>query len=132
MTPRLLLLLSAIVLCAQALPLWSADSRRIATVPALSVLVDGQTGIVHYVVPQIDKDPRQEGPTAHFNELNLGGGSIVSEDWKQGVTQAVVTAMRAAGEDGREWVITIKNRSHKALTEGMSVSSATAVGILAA
>jgi len=132
MTPRLVLLLSAIILCAEALPLWPADSRRFATVPALSVLADGQTGIVHYVVLQIDKDPRQEGPTVHFNELNLGGGSIVSEDWKEGVKQAVAAATRAAGEDGREWVITVKNRSYNALTEGMSASSAIAVGILAA
>jgi hypothetical protein len=59
MTRRLVLLLSAIILCTQALPLWSADSRRFATVPALSLLADGQTGIVHYVILQIDKDPRQ-------------------------------------------------------------------------
>jgi ATP-dependent Lon protease len=64
--------------------------------------------------------------------LNLGGGSIVSEDWKQGVKQDVAAATKAVGEDGREWVITIKNRSSNALTEGMSASSAVAVGILAA
>ena len=131
-TPHLLLLLSTIILCAQAFPLWSADSRRFATVPALGVLAGGQTGIVHYVVLQIDKDPRQEGPTVQFNEINLGGGSIVSEDWKEGVKQAVAAATKAVGEDGREWVITIKNRSYSALTEGMSASSAVAVGIAAA
>ena len=38
----------------------------------------------------------------------------------------------AVGEDGREWVITVKNRSYNALTEGMSASSAIAVGIVAA
>ena len=79
-TPHLILLLSAIILCAQVLPLWSADNRRVVTVPALGVLADGQTGIIHYIVLQIDRDPRQEGPTVQFNEISLGGGSIVSED----------------------------------------------------
>jgi hypothetical protein len=130
--PHLVLLLTAIVLFTQAFPLWSADSRRLATVPALGVLAGGQTGIIHYIVLQIDKDPRQEGPTVQFNEMNLGGGSIVSEDWKEGVKQAVAAAAKAVGEDGREWVITIKNRSYSALTEGMSASSAVAVGIVAA
>ena len=116
----------------QPFPLWSADSRRVATVPALGVLADGQTGIIHYIVLQIDKDPRQEGPTVQFNEINLGGGSIVSEEWKAGVRQAVSAATKAVGEDGREWVITIKNRSYNALTEGMSASSVVAIGIVAA
>jgi len=131
-TPHLLLFLLTIILCAQALPLWSADSRRFATVPALGVRAGGQTGVVHYVVLQIDKDPRLGGPTVQFNEINLGGGSIVSEDWKEGVKHAVEAATRAVGEDGRDWVITIKNRSYNALTEGMSASSAIAVGIMAA
>ena len=100
--------------------------------PALAVLSGGQTGIVHYIVLQIDKDSRQGGPTVQFNEINLGGGSIVSEDWKEGVRQAVAAATKAVGEDGREWVITIKNRSYNALTEGASASSAVAVGLVAA
>lgn len=132
-TPRLVLLLSVFILCMQAFPLWAADGRRLATVPALSVLAGGQIGTVQYVVLQIDKDSRQGGgPTVQFNELNLGGGSIVSEDWKEGVKHAVAAATNAVGEDGRDWVITIKNRSHNALTEGMSASSAIAVGIVAA
>jgi predicted S18 family serine protease len=131
-TPHLILLLSAIILCAQVSPLWSADSRRVATVPALGVLADGQTGIVHYIALQIDRDPRQEGPTIQFNEINLGGGSVVSEDWKEGVKHAVTAATKAVGEDGREWMITIKNRSYNALTGGMSASSAVAVGLVAA
>ena len=90
--PHLILLIAAIILCTQAPPLWSADSRRVATVPALGLLADGQTGIVHYIVLQIDRDPRQEGPTVQFNEINLGGGSIVSEDWKEGVRHAVTAA----------------------------------------
>jgi hypothetical protein len=132
-TPHLVvLLLSAIILCTQAFSLWSADGRHFATVPALGVLAGGQTGTVHYIVLQIDKDPRQEGPTVQFNEINLGGGSLVSEDWKEGVKQAITAATKAVGEDGREWMITIKNRSYSALTEGMSSSSAVAVGIVAA
>jgi predicted S18 family serine protease len=126
------LFLAALILCTQTPSLWSADSRRVATVPALGVLADGQTGIVHYIVLQIDKDPRQEGPTVQFNEIHLGGGSIVSEDWKEGIKHAVAAATKAVGEDGREWVITVKNRSYNALTEGMSSSSAVAVGLVAA
>ncbi len=130
--PHLILLLSTIIFLTQAFPVFSADSRHFATVPALGVLADGQTGIVHYIVLQIDNDPRRGGPTVQFNEINLGGGSIVSEDWKEGVKQAVVAATRTVGGDGREWAITIKNRSYSALTEGMSASSAVAVGIVAA
>jgi hypothetical protein len=131
-TPYLILLLSAIILCTQSFPLWSADSHRLTTVPALGVLADGRTGIVHYIVLQLDKDLGQEGPKVQFNEINLGGGSLVSEDWKEGVKQAVAAATKAVGEDGREWVLTIKNRSYSALTEGVSASSAVAVGIVAA
>jgi predicted S18 family serine protease len=127
-----LVLLSVIILCTQAFPVFSADNRRITTVPALGVLAGGKTGIVHYVILQIDKDPRLEGPTIQFNEIHLGGGSIVSDDWKEGAKQAVAAATRAVGEDGREWMVTIKNRSYNALTEGMSASSAIAVGIVAA
>lgn len=130
--PRVISLLAAIILCTHAFTVWPADSRRFATVPALAVLADGKTGIVHYVVLQIDKDHRQEGPTIQFNEIHLGGGSIVSEDWKEGVQQAVAAAAKAMGEDGRQWIITIKNRSSNKLTEGMSASSAVAVGIMAA
>jgi predicted S18 family serine protease len=131
-TPYLVLLLSAIILCTYASPLWSADNHRLVTVPALSVLAGGQTGVVHYIILQIDTIPRQEGPTVQFNEINLGGGSTVSEDWKEGVKHAVVAATKAMGADGREWVITIKNRSYSAWTGGTSASSAVAVGIMAA
>ena len=131
-TPHLILLLSAIILCTLVSPLWSADSRRVVTVPALGVLAGGQTGVVQYIVLQIDKDSRQEGPTVQFNEINLGGGSIVSEDWKEGVKHAVVAATKTVGENGRGWLITIKNRSYNAWTEGMSASSAVAVGLVAA
>lgn len=130
--PHLVLLLSTIIFFWQASPLWSADNRHFATVPALGVLADGQTGIVHYIVLQIDKDPRRAGPTVQFNEISLGGGSNISEDWKEGVTRAVAAAAKATGEDGREWMITVKNRSYNRLTEGASASSAVAVGIVAA
>ena len=102
-TARRILLLSTIILCTQAFPLWSADGPRFAVVPALGVLAGGQAGIIHYVVLQIDKDPQQDGPTVQFNEINLGGGSLVSEDWKEGVKRAVAAATKAVGEDGREW-----------------------------
>ena len=118
--------------CTQTVPLWSADQHRFATVPALGVLANGQTGTVHYIVLQLDRDPRREGPTILFNEIHLGGGSAVSEDWKEGVKQAVAAATKVMREDGREWVITIKNRSYNSLTEGASASSAIAVGIVAA
>jgi len=131
-TPHLILLLSAIILCTLVSPLWSADSRHVVTVPALGVLTGGQTGVVHYIVLQIDTDPRQEGPTVQFNEISLGGGSIVSEDWKEGVKHAVIAATKTVGENGRGWMITIKNRSYNAWTEGMSASSAVAVGLVAA
>ncbi len=130
--PHFIFLLTVIIFCTHALPVWAGDSRRFATVPALAVLADGKTGVVHYIVLQIEKDLRQEGPTIQFNEIHLGGGSIVSEDWKEGVKQAVVAAAKAVGEDGRDWVVTIKNRSSNKLTEGMSSSSAVAVGIMAA
>lgn len=130
--PRLVCLLSVIILCLHAIPLRAADSRHLATVPALGVLAGGQIGTVHYVILQIDTDSRHMGPTVQFNEVNLGGGSIVSENWKEGVTHAVAAAMRAVGEEGRDWVITIKNRSYHASTDGMSASSAIAVGIVAA
>ena len=130
--PHFILLLSTIIFLTQAFPVFSADSRHFATVPALGVLAGGRTGTIHYIVLQIDKDPRREGPIVQFNEINLGGGSIVSEDWKAGVKQAVTAATKAVGEDGREWVVTIKNRSYNALTEGTSASSAVAVGLVAA
>ena len=123
----------SLVLAASLAILAHADSAtRIISVPALGVRAEGATGIVHYILIQFDRTAAQDGPTVQFNEINLGGGSIVSEDWKAGVKQAVAAATKAVGEDGREWVITIKNRSYNALTEGTSASSAVAIGIVAA
>ena len=82
------------------------------------MLTNKQAGPVHYIVLQLDKDPQQGGPTIRFNEGNLCGGSIVSGHGKEGLAQAVAAATKAVGEDGHEWVITIKNRSYNALTEG--------------
>lgn len=115
-----------------SLSLAAADSPRVISVPALSVLTNGEKGLVHYIVIQIDRDPRQEGPTVRFNEINLGGGSRVGEDWKAGVIQAVRAAAKTAGESGRDWLVTVKNRSRHSMTGGMSASSAVAVGVLAA
>lgn len=128
----LILALLTVSLHAQALPVRSADNPRLVSVPALAVLTNGQNGLVHYIVIQIDHDPRQEGPTVRFNEINLGGGSRVGEDWKAGVTQAVRAAAKTAGENGRDWLVTVKNRSYHSITEGMSASNAVAVGVLAA
>ena len=45
--PRLVCLLSVIILCLQAIPLRAADSRHLATVPALGVLAGGQLGTIY-------------------------------------------------------------------------------------
>jgi len=108
------------------------DNLHVASVPALAVLSDGRTGAVHYIALQISSDPGADGPVIQFSEINLGGGSLVGDDWKAGVRQAVLTALRHLGMDGRDWVVTVKNRSHNAMTDGMSASGAVAVGIMAA
>lgn len=110
----------------------ASDNLRTAAVPALAVLSDGKTGVVHYIVIQISTDPQSDGPVIQFSEINFGGGSLVGDDWKAGVRQAVLTALRHLGENGRDWVITIKNRSYNSMTDGMSASGAVAVGIMAA
>ena len=67
----LILTLPAISLYTQVLPARSTDNLRLVSVPALAVLTNGQKGLAHYIVIQIDNDPRQEGPTVGFNEINL-------------------------------------------------------------
>ena len=116
---------------------WSpslAEPHRFATVPALVVGFMGgkETGGVHYIAIQLDRDPERRGPTILFNEIALGGGSAVGKDWKEGVRLAVAAAAEAIGEDQRNWTVTIKNRSYGSLTDGASASSAVAVGIMAA
>ena len=107
-------------------------ASRIITVPALGVQGEGLPGVVNYILIQFDRTTAQDGPTVQFNEVNLGGGSLVSEEWKEGVRRAVRAVMQAVGDDGRDWLVTIKNRSMTALTDGMSASAAVAVGIMAA
>jgi len=122
-------LLLALVPCTHAR---AFDNLHVASVPALAILSDGRTGVVHYIALQISSDPGADGPVIQFSEISLGGGSLVGEDWKSGVRQAVLTALRHLGMDGRDWVVTVKNRSHNAMTDGMSASGAVAVGIMAA
>jgi uncharacterized protein len=87
-------------------------------------------GGLHYVVIQLDRDPTRRGPTILFSERFMG--SAVGDDWKEGVHVAVAAAAAALGEDPTYWTLTIRNRSHVALTVGSSASSAVAVGIMAA
>ena len=110
----------------------AGSASRVVSVPALGVQGEGIPGIVNYILIQFDQTATQDGPTVQFNEINLGGVSRVGEEWKEGMQRAVQAVARTVGEDGRDWVITIKNRSYSALTEGMSTSSALAVGIVAA
>jgi predicted S18 family serine protease len=108
------------------------EGLRTAAVPALAVLSDGKTGGVHYIAIQISTDPQSDGPVIQFSEINFGGGSLVGDDWKAGVKQALLTSLRQLGEDGRNWMVTIKNRSNNSMTDGMSASGVVAVGIMAA
>lgn len=108
------------------------DNLRMASVPALAVLSDGRAGAVHYIVIQVSAGSTTDGPVIQFSEIDPGGGSLVGDDWKAGVKQAVLTALRHLGTDGRDWVVTVKNRSRNAMTDGMSASGAVAVGIMAA
>ncbi|HEY6086025.1 MAG TPA: S16 family serine protease [Nitrospira sp.] len=108
------------------------DDIRSASVPGLSVRVDGQTGVVHYIVIQIGTRSQSDGPVVQFSEINLGGGSLVGDDWKESVKYAMTAVLRQLGIEGRNWMVTIKNRSYNAMTDGMSASGAVAVGILAA
>ena len=107
-------------------------ASRVIVVPALGVQGEGLPGVVNYILIQFDRTTAEDGPTVQFNEFNLGGGSLVSEEWKQGVRRAVRAVAQAVGDDGHDWLITIKNRSATAFTDGMSASAAVAVGIMAA
>jgi hypothetical protein len=123
-----------LVLAASVPPTLAAagDASRVIVVPALGVQGEGLPGVVNYILIQVDRTTAEDGPTVQFNELNLGGGSLVSEEWKEGVRRAVRAAAQAVGDDGGDWLVTIKNRSTTALTDGMSASAAVAVGIMAA
>lgn len=104
---------------------------RMISVPALGVQGEGRPGVVNYIVIQLDRTATEDGPTVQFNEVNLGGGSLVGEEWKEGVRRAVRAAGQAVGDPGRDWLITVKNRSMTSVTDGMSASATVAVGIMA-
>lgn len=130
MFPRSLLF-SCCMLAALAPSAEATDAVLTASVPTLSVKTGGQ-GIVSFVVIQLAVQDRRDGPIVQFSEISLGGGSIVGMDWKAGVRQAVAAAARALGIEGRDWVVTVRNRSYNSVTEGQSASAAVAVGIMAA
>ncbi|MDO9118681.1 MAG: S16 family serine protease [Nitrospira sp.] len=110
----------------------AAQAARIVSVPTLGVRTDGLPGVINQVLIQFERIPVQHGPVLDFNEINLGGGSLVGEEWKDGVRHAVQAVARLVGEDGHDWRITLKNRAVTAVTDGRSSSGAIAVGILAA
>ena len=114
-----------------ALPAY-AGSSKIVSVPALGVQGEGLPGVVNYILVQLDHVAAQGAPTLQFNEVNLGGGSLVGEEWKEGARRAVHAVLHAVGDSGHDWMITIKNRSATSLTDGMSASAAIAVAIMAA
>ncbi|HZS11364.1 MAG TPA: S16 family serine protease [Nitrospirales bacterium] len=111
-----------------------ADNRHAVSVPAVSVsTISGkQTGRVHYILVQVDQDPGGQELKIQFNEVSLGGGSLVGTEWKEGVRLAVDAARRALDDDGHTWIVTIKNRSYNSMTEGRSASAAVAVAIMSA
>jgi hypothetical protein len=87
---------------------------------------------VNYILVQLDHVASDSGPTVQFNEVNLGGGSLVGEEWKEGASRAVRAVTHTVGDSGHDWLGTIKNRSATSLTDGMSASAAVAVAIMAA
>lgn len=105
---------------------------QIVAVPTLGVRADGLPSVVNHVLIQFERIASQNGLIIEFNEINLGGGSLVGEEWKDGVRLAVQAAARLVGEDGHDWRVTIKNRAPTAVADGRSSSGAIAVGILAA
>ena len=109
-----------------------AASSSIISVAALGVQGEGLPGVVNYILVQLDHVAAQNGPTVQFSEINLGGGSRVGDEWKEGVRRAVQAATRSVGDPGQDWLITIKNRSLTSVTDGMSASAAVAVAIMAA
>lgn len=109
-----------------------AGSSNIVSVSTLGIQGESLPGVVNYILVQLDHVASQGGPTIQFNEVNLGGGSLVGEEWKEGARRAVRAVLHAIGDSGHDWMITIKNRSATSLTDGMSASAAVAVAIMAA
>lgn len=114
-----------------ALPGAASTASRIISMPALGVQGEGQPGVVNYILIQLDRVAQEDGPTVEFNEVNLGGGSLVGDDWKEGVRHAVQAVIHAVGDPGRDWLITVKNRSATSITDGKSASAVVAVGLMA-
>ncbi len=81
-----------------------AVGSHVVSVPALGVQGEGLPGVVNYIVVQLDHVATQDGPTVQFNEVNLGGGWLVGEEWKEGVRRAVQAVVRAVGESGCDWM----------------------------
>lgn len=104
----------------------------VVTVPALGVQGENLPGVVNFILIQFDRTAGQDGPIVQFNEVSFGGGSLVGEEWKEGARRAVQAVAQTVGDAGRDWLITIKNRSMTHFTDGMSAGAAIAVGIMAA
>lgn len=126
-----------VALCISLAMLWcpppvAAQGARVVSVPTLGVRTDGLPGVINQVLIQFERIAAPHGPVIDFNEINLGGGSLVGEEWKDGVRSAVQAVARLVGEDGHDWRITFKNRAMTAVNDGRSSSGAIAVGILAA
>jgi hypothetical protein len=119
------------ILVLAAMPAY-AGSSNIVSVSTLGIQGEGLPGVVNYILVQLDHVVSQGGPTIQFNEVNLGGGSLVGEEWKEGARRAVRAVLYTVGDSGHDWMITIKNRSATSLTDGMSASAAVAVAIMAA
>lgn len=130
-SPQLAIVLVIAVLLLPSTAAWP-EPHRFATVPALAVgLFRGaEVGSVHYIVIQLDEDHLGRGPTVLFSEHSRG--SVVGDEWKEGVQVALVAAARAVKEDPKSWMVTIKNRAYANYTNGASASSAIAVGLIAA
>ena len=109
-----------------------ADEHRLATVPAIANVMNGdkESGSLHYIVIQLDREPQHRGPTIYFSER--GRGSAIGDDWKEGAKLAIIAAADVVGEDPSNWMLTIKNAANLALIRGSSASGVLAVGVIAA
>lgn len=120
-------LLSAGLVAAQTSP-----DHPVVSVPALGVAGENLPGVVNYILIQFDRTAGQDGPVVQFNQVSFAGSSRVGEEWMEGARRAVQAVSRTVGDEGRDWLITIKNRSMTHFTDGMSAGAAVAVGIMAA
>ena len=124
--------IALLLLLAAALPAHAGDPALIVSVPALGVRGEGLSGVVSYILIQLDRVPSQDGPTVQFSEINFGGGSRVGDEWKESMRRAAQAVAHTVGDEGRTWLITIKSRSRTSITDGGSASAAMAVGLMAA